>query len=409
MNKNKVTSIVLVVAFVFLAWRVLSLGMADHLAVSNPEKALFWRSNHPEALFRMAEKELSAKNWAQAKEHANNALRANPLDGRSLRVLAQVAEQQGNEKQVYSLFSKAVKLSPRDVISHVWLLEFALRNQQAAPAVVHLDALLRVKPGLMEALLPQAIALAVNPVAQNAMLEQLALNPPWRRHLLMGLATSKFSADQIVPVFTKLHAKSKLEPADYLPLINRLNNENRYAQSYLTWANLIPIQQRKYLGNVFDGGFELPIEEQIGSFAWLVQEVTGAQLQLLNSRGTMGENSFYVEFEGRRTPFAHLSQILALPSGQWQVSYRAKADRLENTRGLVWRVVCQSNGSILADSEPMKGQFNWQELKFEFSVPDNCAGQRLILMIPARIPAETLINGSLWLDNVIIQRVELIL
>ena len=33
-------------------------------------------------------------------------------------------------------------------------------------------------------------------------------------------------------------------------------------------------------------------------------------------------------------------------------------------------------------------------------------GQRLILMIPARIPAETLINGAIWLDEVKIQRVE---
>ena len=406
MNRKKIGSILLIVAVVFLAWRVLSLGMADQLAVSNPEKALFWRPNHPEALIRMAEKNISAKQWQQANTAAEKALRANPLDGRPLRVLAQVAEHQGNDKRAYQLFTQAAKLSPRDMTSHIWLLEYALRNQQAKPAVVHLDALLRVKPSLMESLLPQAIALAVNPAVQDAMVEQLALNPPWRRHLLMGLATSQFSADQIVPVFIKLNAKSKLEPADYLPLIERLNKENRFAQSYLTWANLIPTQQRKYLGNVFDGGFELPIEEQIGSFAWLVQEVTGAQLQLLNSQGTLGENSFYVEFEGQRTPFAHLSQTLALPSGRWLMNYRAKAKHLDSSRGLVWRIICLSNGNTLADSEPMKGQFNWQELKFEFTVPDNCEGQRLILMIPARIPAETLINGALWLDSVKIQRVE---
>lgn len=409
MKRTKIVTVVLVMLVAFLAWRVLSIGMADQLAVNSPEKALFWRSSHPEALFRMAEKAVGAKQWVQAQAFAEKALRVNPLDGRPLRVLAQVAAQQGNEKQAYALFSKAAKLSPRDLASHVWLLEYALRHQQAVPAVVHLDALLQVKPSLMESLLPQAIVLAVNPAVQNAMVEQLALNPPWRWHLLMALAASQYSADQIIPVFTKLDMKSKLEPADYLPLINRLNKENRYAQSYLTWANLIPKQQRKFLGNVFDGGFELPIEEQIGDFAWLVQEVAGAQLQLLNTQGTLGESSFYVEFEGRRTAFAHLSQTLALPPGQWQMNYRAKANRLDNTRGLVWRIVCQSDGNTLAESEPMRGQFNWQEFSFAFVIPDNCAGQRLILMIPARIPAETMINGALWLDNVRIQRVEQLL
>jgi hypothetical protein len=334
---------------------------------------------------------------------------ANKLDGRPLRVLAQVAVHKGDEKLAVALFNKAVALSPRDLPSHVWLLEHALRNRQARPAAAHLDALLRVAPDLMNALLPQAVALAVNPAAQDAMIRQLAFNPPWRRHLLMALASSGFSAEQIVPVFIKLNALSKLEPADYIPLIDRLNKENRYAQAYLTWANLIPDKQRKYLGNVFDGGFELPIEDHIGAFGWLVQPVDGASAMLLGTQGSFGENSFYVEFEGRRTPYAHLSQTLALPAGQWQLRFRAKADRLDSTRGLVWRIVCQSDGKTLAETEPMQGRFNWREFNQSFEVPEACPGQRLVLMIPARIPAETLINGAIWLDEVKIQRVDALL
>ena len=406
MNNIKVRNVLLLVIALVLAWRVLSLGMADHLAVDNPEKALFWRAGHPEALFRMAEKCVAEKKWHQANEYALKALIANRLDGRALRVLAQVAEHEGEEKRAAGLFKSAVVLSPRDLPSHFWLLEYSLRNRQAKPAAVHIDALLRVAPGLMNVLLPQALALTVNPAAQNAMIEQLAQNPPWRRGLLAGLASSSFSAEQIVPVFVKLNAQSKLEPDDYLPLIDRLNKEGRFAQAYLTWANLIPDRQRKYLGNVFDGGFELPIEEQIGAFGWLVRPLDGVQILLLGTRGTLGENSFYLEFEGRRTPFAHLSQMLALPPGQWQLSFRAKANRLDSTRGLVWRIVCQSNGKTLTESEPMQGNFTWREFKHPFTIPEDCSGQNMVLMIPARIPAETQINGALWLDDIKIQRVE---
>ena len=348
MNNIKLRNALIIGLAVVLAWRVLSLGMADHLAVDKPGAALFWRSGHPEALLRMAEKCVSLKQWPEAREYALKALKANKLDGRALRVLGQVAEHQGDEKRAAELFIKAVALSPRDLPSHVWLLEYSLRSRQAKPAAEHLDALLRVAPELANVLLPQAAALAVNPAAQDAVLGQLALNPPWRRHLLMALAASGYSADQIVPVYVKLNAQSKLEPGDYLPLIDRLNKEGRYPQAYLTWANLIPEKQRKYLGNVFDGGFELPLEEQVGAYGWLMQPVDGAQAQLYSTSGTLGENSFYLEFEGRRTPYAHLSQMLALPPGQWRLSFRAKADRLDSVRGLVWRIICQADGSTFA-------------------------------------------------------------
>ena len=54
----------------------------------------------------------------------------------------------------------------------------------------------------------------------------------------------------------------------------------------------------------------------------------------------------------------------------------------------------------------MRGRFDWREFTETFEIAEACAGQRLILMIPARIPAETLVNGALWLDDVKIQRFE---
>ena len=41
----------------FIAWRVLSLGMADHYAVTDPERALAWRGDHPEARLQAARRQ----------------------------------------------------------------------------------------------------------------------------------------------------------------------------------------------------------------------------------------------------------------------------------------------------------------------------------------------------------------
>lgn len=405
-NRNPIAFILVLGVLFVLGWRVISLGMADHLAGDSPEKALEWRPGHPEALLGAAESALDGKQWQTARRYATEALAANRLDGRPLRVLALVAAHDGKPAEARKLMRDAVRLSPRDWQVRLWLLEDALRRRQAQDAAENIDALLRVKPELMTALLPQVMVLAVNPEAQKALLQRLALDPPWRRHLLNGLAVSQYPISQILPVFLNLNEKSKLEPADYLPLLNRLNKENRHDQAYLTWANLIPAEQRKYLGNVFDGGFELPIESQIGEFAWNIREVDGAEVQLMSTDGSVGDSSYYVEFDDRRIPFAHLSQLLVLPPGQWQMRYSAKASQLDNPLGLVWRLTCQTDGRTLAESEPIKGRFDWKSLDFDFDVPDGCLGQKLTLMIPARIPAQTRISGAVWFDNLEIQRLE---
>ena len=405
MTNKKIGLVIVLLITMAIAWRVVSLGLADHFAIKQPERALFWRSNHPEALFRMAEKSVNNKDWNKAQFYAEQAISNNALDGRPLRVLGQVAFQNKNEKLAYALFLKSVALAPRDAISQVWLLEYALRHQQAKAVVKHLDALFSVTPESISSLMPQAMVLALNPKVQDHLIEKLASNPTWRRHLLTSLASSELELDQVVAFFIKLNSQSKLDSGEYVLLINRLNKENRYMQSYVTWANLIPKNQQKFLGNIFDGEFELPFEDQVGAFAWAVREVDGAQTVQMSTRGTFGENSLLVDFDGRRVPYANLSQLLVLPAGQWQMSFRAKAENLDTNRGLIWRVVCQGGGT-LAESAAMRGQFNWKEMSFQFNVPENCQGQQLILMIPARIPAETLINGSLWLDSVKIQQVD---
>jgi hypothetical protein len=323
--------------------------------------------------------------------------------------LAQCAHQKGNTVQAYDLYTKASQLAPRDVLSHLWLLEHALNTQQAELAVFHLHALLTLKPAMFTALQEQLNALAANPSVQPFLVNRLATYPTWRLNLLNSLAASKQPIDLIAPLYVQLALKSELEPAEYLPWLRRLKSENRFAQAYVTWANLIPKSQRKYLGNVFDGGFELPLENESGDFAWISNPIDGALAQLLSTRGTLGEYSYYVEFEGRRTAFANLSQSLQLPAGAWQFSFRARADRLDNPRGLIWYIACENDGQVLAKSDPMQGRFDWKDIKFNFRVPENCPGQKITLMIPARIPAETMINGALWLDNIKIQAVETIL
>lgn len=403
MQKRTLVFYAIALLIVFIAWRVLSLGLADHYAISNPARALFWRSNHPEALLHMAEQQLEKKHWSEAKLLAKRAILANPLDGQALRVLAQAEEAQGHANIALALFKKASILAPRDKYTHSWLLDYALKNKQAEIAVQHLDALLRLQPSLLEKLQVQANALAVNPATQAYMVKALSKSPPWRSPFLKNFSKAQLPLDSMSNLFNGVSQHSSLELAEYQPWLKRLIDEQRYMQAYVSWANMIPMPQRSSLGNVFDGSFEIPQEEQQGQFAWMTKPIKGARMYWVSGVGQKGENAFYVEFEGDRTKFANLQQMLALPAGKWRLSYQAKANRLDTSRGLVWRINCMNDGIILAESEPMRGMFNWKEMQLDFEVPEQCTGQILTLMIPARIMAETQIRGELWIDDVSIE------
>ena len=397
---KKTLPVLALAVLAFIAWRVLGLGMADHFARSDPERALAWRSDHPEALLQAALRHAAAKDWPAAKAHAEHALHARPIDGRPLRVLAQVAEQGGDKARALVLYRQSARLAPRDLPTRVWLLQHALRQRDAVDAATQLDALLRLQPALLAQLQAQADLLAVTPPARGALLETLAAAPPWRTAFLAGLAKAAYPVDAIAPFFAALKHTPDTPMAEIDPWIARLRGENRALQAYVTWVNRIPENQRQSLGNVFDGGFEIAQEEQPGAFAWQTPAVPGATAYWSANRGTVGENSYVVEFEGRRTPFAHLNQALVLPPGDWTLRWRAKGVRLDSPRGLVWQLRCDVSGSVLAESAPMQGHFEWREQTLGFSVPPGCEGQQLGLRIPARIPAETVINGTLWLDAV---------
>ena len=401
---RRLLALLLLVACCLLAWRVLALGLADFWARSQPERALFWRPDHPEALFRLAERQAADKRWSEAFATAKRAQAANPLDGRPLRILAQVADAAGDQDLALQRYALAARLAPRDAATHLWLLNRALARRQPEAAVAHMDALLRLIPEARQALYPQAVLLAVHPLSRDAMVAALARNPPWRSSFLQALAASGQASPDILPVFLALRRiDASLPSQDYQPWLNRLIAEQRFEQAYLSWAVQLQEWQRPYMGNLFDGGFEVPFDTVMPGFGWQSWSLNGVRVEQLATAGTSGQNSLLLSFESQRTPFSHFRQLRALPEGDYRFIYRSKAAGLESSRGLVWRIRCAPDGPVLAQSEPMLGQYDWQQRSLPFTVPARCPGQELLLYIPARIPAETQIYGELWLDALSIE------
>ncbi|WP_295363585.1 hypothetical protein [Arenimonas sp.] len=388
----------------FAAWRVGGLALADHFAETDPERALFWRADHPVALLRAAE--LAAEEplrAEEAKDYAERALAADPLDGRPYRVLAELALASGDEAQAAALFGFAARRSPRDLPSQAWLMQHHLRNERPAEALAHLDILLRVSPDFFTQAEPLLLALSAAGPVHQPLSELLARQPPWRLRFLRLVAGKATDLDAVAPLFQAVRqTEGGLAPLELGPWLDRLVREGRVGQAYLLWAANLPAERQTSLGNVFNGGFEFE-PEPLG-FDWRFSRVPGARIGRLSGEEVGGRMALRIAFEDRRVPFSHVRQMLALPPGRYQLSLRAKGERLRTERGLVWQISCATGGRGLGQTPPLTGHRPWHAVQLDFEVPEGCEGQWLLLRIPARIEAEQLIGGQAWFDDLKITR-----
>ncbi len=407
-NPGFVLQTLLIALLIGLAWRVFSLGMADAESRNSPDHALQWRAKHSSALFLLAEQQVkSPATYNEAEKNALAALHAYPLEGRAYRVLGQLAEAKKKPEQAYELFRRAVRYSPRDIESHLWLMNHALQTENADAAVFHLDRMLRIRIDLLPQLAPTIAGLAAHPSSQTILIRYLAKRPTWREQAIGWIATRK-DAGQIYAVFFNRLTKSGggLSEVEQKAWLNALNQSQQWSLAYLNWAMQLSATRQLELGNLFNGSFEY--EPLGGEFDWQFEHIPGAVTDRVFREGAAGELALRVSFDDRRVPFNHVKQTLVLPAGHYRLSGKGLAEDLRSEIGLVWSVKCLGNGDSLALSEPMKGRSQgWQAFSVDFVVPSNeCPAQRLSLMLPTRVASEQEIGGSVWFDGLRIQRIQ---
>lgn len=386
------------------AWRILSLGLADHYADAQPERALRWQPDHPEALIRAAEQALNdPAGLDRASALARRAATANPLDGRPYRILGAVAEQRGDTDRATQLYTLAVRHSPRDLPSLAWLMRHRLLEGRIDEGLTYLDAQLRVQPNLAGTLFPTLIAALDASGGQLPLAQTLAGNPRWRAGFLNRLARDARSTDAVTAVFEQLAATpGGLTDAERRAYVERLIRDHRWQQARRAWAAGLPAQHRPADQLVFDGGFELPAGGY--GFDWRIDPIAGATIERLAGPGITGNRALYIEFQDRRVRFAHVRQLLTLAPGHYRLAARYRLDGLRNERGLNWTLQCAENPSArLGSSRRLTGSSPWSTLELDFDVPaENCGAQWLRLELAARIPAETQIGGRAWFDDITI-------
>ena len=352
------------------------------------------------------------------------AVADSPLETRAMARLVSTLTLAGvTGSEIDQLAALADRMAPVKSQVQRQLLVAALAREENAQAVSHLARTLVGDPGSRDALFPVLQALWASDAGRSG-ITSLAQDPrPYRWwNGFLNYLSAQISTESTVdatggnklPILRELIAARSassawpLQAEERAIYIATLRREGLIEEAYLHWVNGLSKEALLRLGYIFDGGFNLPFDNSPG-FGWQakIAPQTGIIISRSETFGSSDDASLRVSFSGKRVPFRHVSQELALPPGGFRVRGRVRPDQLEGRIGvgLVFRCTLGTRMPAV-QSEPWLGTGEWREFWFDVSVPPECRGQQLRLESLGKREVDHELRGTLWLDDLQIERFE---
>ncbi|MFC5577702.1 hypothetical protein ACFPOA_06745 [Lysobacter niabensis] len=335
-------------------------------------------------------------------ETARDILRQRPVDGRAFRLLAQaeLARSEPDATRADGFLAIAIRRAPRDRPARAAAIDRAFARGDVAAGMEHLDALLRVAPGVRAEMLQRLALLLEHDGIRAALLARLGQQPNWHGSLVAALKSPQVPAAPAAHLLESLAQQRPLEAGEVDALITLLTRLGRHAEARAAWLQSLPAEARgnRADSGLFDGGFEHPAIS--GGYGWRIAPQPGVSVAYDDVEPFEGAHALALAFAGRAVANLGIEQVLALPPGRYRLDL-AVENATEAARPFVIEVGCQGGGpALLALELPAAGRTPaWQRSGGGFVVPEGaCAGQVLRLRYPGRSLAEQLVAGTLRLD-----------
>ena len=412
--KNNVWRVVLVLAAIMIAWKIISVNLADHfvkLAGEGDqdalESALFWDAGHPRVLVLQGERLLESGQEDLAEKFLIEAVQANPADARPLILLADIRRKRGEESVADQMVETASRLMPVDGNIQRAVAVYWYERGMLDLAVEHLSTALAGNYWkLRDELFPVFLKIAETPGAHET-LAPLAEDPPlWWEGFVVYATKNAENVDtlRVIATMRKSSDKVPISKRERNTYIQRLRKEGLLAEAYLHWVNGLDKEQRQLLGYIYNGNFEHELSNS--GFGWYARlpKNSGIIINTAITYGIEGKQALYLSFKGKRVRFRHLRQPLFLDAGTYRVTGRVRPDKLRARKGLQWVALCTVGAKgKLGESRPFLGTGDWREFEFDINVPPECRGQLLQLRSVGNRDVDHEVKGEIWFDDMHIQ------
>ena len=412
--KRKVLLFVTMFLMLFVTWRIVVLGVSEHYVRSALDgdgtaaaKALSWNPSHPKALYLRA-LEIKEPDKKGAIELLQRSINGNPADARPVVELAHLLLENGEKQRADALAKHAVALMPAYVAVRLRVANYWIKREQWLQALENWSAVLITNKGQGKRIYPVMLKIAETEQARP-ILQNLALDPPsWWDDFFKYVTSNAKSLDAVIALASmRQESGVPLSEEERANLVSRLIKEEHWPQAYLVWINGLSVAEQKHLGGIFNGGFELEIQNR--GFGWQFPR-NYMKKQVESKRqfgmGVTGAKALHLIFNNKEFRFNHVRQYLFLAPGAHQFSGRYKVDRLHGRGGLRWALYCVGDPqTVVAESQRMLGTEDWSEIRFEIDVPESesCIAQELRLESTGKTTYDHKLEGDIWFDGLSIR------
>jgi hypothetical protein len=341
----------------------------------------------------------------QVRMRAESALLSDPLNARALRILGQLAGEEGNKERALRFMRASARNSLHESLAVYWMMQDGVEKNDYKKAIYYADALLRTRPSLMRYVAPTLVKMAENKESSDLVKRLLYDDPPWRLQFFRALIESISDIRTPLDLLSSLRdSQSPASPAELQPYLALLINRKFYSLAYYTWLQLLPPVQLATVGSLFNGSFEFAPSGL--PFDWTITPGAGVSIDIVPRAEKPDKHALLIEFEHGRADYRSITQMTMLAPGGYWFNGEYKSE-LVGPRGLKWRISCAtSRGQIIGESDVIIGIIpSWKNVGFHFVVPNaECGTQYVRLDLDARMASEQLVTGSVWLDELQIER-----
>lgn len=384
----------------FLAWRMVTLNLADQHAqeLKDPAAALAWDAAHPGANLALGLATV-AKDPDTARARLQAAIDGNPGEARAYAALGLLLENRGETERAQQAMETAARLAPQRSDVQMEVATFWMRRGDFARALTHWDTVLRHNGRQHAQLFPGLLELAADPARHAAFMALLKEPVQWWPAFFVHAANKAPNVDTVRVLFNLQKGGPNAATPDMLHAwLARLQKEGLWLEAWLVWLDSLPKAQIERVGYLFNGSFEMPIGNL--GFDWIHQKHPAVSLDTAGTYETTGDRALRVSFRGLRVQFQHLYQYLMLPPGDFHLQGRVRPDNLEAPQGMQWALWCVGAPEPLAVSERFRGSTPWTRFRMPFSVPaEGCPVQMLRLELAGTVRLDFDANGTIWFDD----------
>ncbi len=357
----------------WLAVRAAAIGMLGGLG----DRAPFGFVSHAAAVEdvtvrRIATAPLDRNAAVRLAERADALLVRYPLAFNAPFAAAIATEKVGEDAAARRLMRLAVLRNPRNRVARAWLVAKALPDGRYDDALIQLDAIMRMQPGLADGMTRAMVRFLLAPGMVDAFADAAKRGAPWMPAFLDAARRDDTVTRQVYALVEKLAEQQSraLSDASAVQVIQSALARNDYRDARRLLLATDAFARADGDNFVVDSAFQDRRVDR--AFGWQRGEPM-PQGASVDSNGKLD-----VVLASADTGVLIMQQLVAGP-GDYRLSVVVQGVPSAGADALVWRIVCGQSGVDLASRGVGAADGPGDSASLAFTVPVGCGAPRLIL------------------------------